>query len=134
MTEREERSGARPRWPAYLEPLRPDAVTAHRIRRGILTAAEALIQARARSWFEITAGWSAALAPLAAGVLVVFGTLAYRAAVPVDHSSPVAAAELESPPELVRSLAPDAVAPPALLIDMAEPTRDALLAAALIIP
>ncbi|MCG8469811.1 MAG: hypothetical protein MJB57_16660 [Gemmatimonadetes bacterium] len=115
-------------WPRYLEPLRPDEVTAQRMRRRILDAAGAL---RARSWFDVTAGWSSLLAPLAAGVLVVFGALAYRAA---DRDEPIPVATNEPSGELVPSLAPDAEAPPALLIDAVDPSRDAVLTAALVTP
>jgi len=118
-----------PEWPEYLEPLRPDEVTQRRIRRHVLAAAEAL-EIRARTWFDVTASWSSVLAPLAAGLLVVFGTLAYRAAEPV---APTVVAETPvEQRELVPSLAPDAEAPPSLLIDRAEPSRDAVLTAALI--
>ncbi len=119
-------------WPVYLEPLRPDEMTRHRIRRQVLAAAEA-IEVQARSWFDVTAGWSSILAPLAAGLLVVFGTLAYRA-VEADGADILATAPMGQPEELVSSLAPDAEAPPALLIDTDEPSRDAILAAALISP
>jgi len=119
-------------WPAYLEPLRPDEMTRHRIRRHVLAAA-GTIETRAQSWFDVTAGWSSVLAPLAAGLLVVFGTLAYRAA-GSDGEEPIAASLVGPTPDLVPSLAPDAEAPPALLIDMAEPSRDAVLTAALLSP
>ncbi len=125
--------GARSSWPEYLEPLRPDEMTRHRLRRSVLAAAEALMQRRAASWFEVTAGWSSVLAPLAAGLLVVFGTLAYRASAPEGVDAVAIEPALE-PLELVPSLAPDAEAPPALLIGFEEPSRDALLAAALITP
>lgn len=133
--DREQRSRKNPAesgWPSYLEPLRPDEMTRHRIRRHVLAAAEAL-ETQARSWFDVTAGWSSILAPLAAGLLVVFGTLAYRAA-DTDREDLLAPATVERPTGLIHSLAPDAEAPPALLIDMAEPSRDAVLAAALISP
>ncbi len=130
--DRDRIGGTRPKWLEYLEPLRPDEMTGHRLRRGIVTAAEALMERHAPSWFEVTAGWSSVLAPLAAGLLIVFATLAYRASAPdvVD----AVAIEPPEPLELVPSLAPDAEAPPALLIDFAEPSRDAVLAAALITP
>ena len=123
----------RSRWPEYLEPLRPDEMTRHRLRRSVLAAAGAMMERRTASWFEVTAGWSSVLAPLAAGLLVVFGTLAYRASALRDVDT-VAIEPAPDPIELVPSLAPDAEAPPALLIGFAEPSSDALLAAALITP
>ena len=58
--------------------------------------------------------------------------LLYRISVP---DAPELAADPDTAPVgLVRSLAADAEAPPALLIDLAEPSRDAVLTAALINP
>jgi hypothetical protein len=97
-----------------------------------MAAAEALFERRPLSWLDVTASWSAALAPLAAGLLVAAGVLLYRISLP---DAPEFAADVDSEPVgLVRSLAPDAEAPPALLIDLAEPSRDAVLTAALINP
>ena len=124
--------GWRPTWPEYLEPLRPDQLTRGRLRRNVLSAAEALLERRPLSWIDITASWSAALTPIAAGLLVAAGVLVYR--VSDTASSQVVAEAGQEPVELVRSLAPDAEAPPALLIDLAEPSRDAVLTAALITP
>ena len=124
--------GRRPAWPAYLEPLRPDQLTRGRLRRNVMAAAGALLERRPLSWIDITASWSAALTPIAAGLLVAAGVLAYRASGPAAPAV-VAEAEAESV-GLVRSLAPDAEAPPALLIDLVEPSRDAVLTAALINP
>lgn len=119
------------KWPEYLEPLRPDEMARHRMRRAIADAAESLLESRPLSWFEVTAGWSGILAPLAAALLIAFGALAYRASVPAEELAVEPAPE---PVELVESLAPDVEAPPALLIDGSEPSRDALLAAALVTP
>ena len=127
------RNGGRgPAWAEYLEPLRPDELTRRRVRRSVMAAAEALLERRPLSWLDVTASWSAALAPLAAGLLVAAGALLYRISVP-DAPEFVADADPE-PVGLVRSLAADAEAPPALLIDLVEPSRDAVLTAALINP
>lgn len=125
-------SGRGPAWAEYLEPLRPDDVTRRRLHRSVMAAAEALFERRPLSWLDVTASWSAALAPLAAGLLVAAGVLLYRISLP---DAPEFAADVDPEPVgLVRSLAPDAEAPPALLIDLVEPSRDAVLTAALINP
>lgn len=124
--------GHGPAWPEYLEPLRPDQLARRRLRRSVMAAAEVLLERRPLSWLDVTANWSAALAPLAAGLLVAAGALLYRISVP---DAPEFALDLEPEPVgLVRSLAPDAEGPPALLIDLVEPSRDAVLTAALINP
>lgn len=127
------RNGGRgPTWAEYLEPLRPDELTRRRLRRNVMAAAEALFERRPLSWLDVTASWSAALAPLAAGLLVAAGVLLYRISVP---DAPELAADPDAAPVgLVRSLAADAEAPPELLIDLAEPSRDAVLTAALVNP
>ncbi|MDE2878008.1 hypothetical protein [Candidatus Palauibacter soopunensis] len=127
------RDGGRgPGWAEYLEPLRPDELTRRRLRRNVMAAAEALFARRPLSWLDVTASWSAALAPLAAGLLVAAGVLLYRISLP---DAPEFVVDPDpTPVGLVRSLAPDAEAPPALLIDLAEPSRDAVLTAALINP
>ena len=126
--------GGRRAWPAYLEPLRPDQITRRRLRRNVVAAAEALLERRPLSWIDITASWSAALTPVAAGLIVAAGVLVYRLSGP---ATPRLAVEAEAETEavgLVRTLAPDAEAPPELLIDFLEPSRDAVLTAALITP
>lgn len=129
---RNRNGGNGPAWAAYLEPLRPDELTRRRLRRSVMAAAEALLERRPLSWLDVTASWSAAVAPLAAGLLVAAGLLLYRISAP---DMPELAADAEPEPiGLVRSLAPDAEAPPALLIDLAEPSRDAVLTAALVNP
>ncbi|MYA32361.1 MAG: hypothetical protein F4164_13300 [Gemmatimonadales bacterium] len=131
-SDRHRRSGGGPAWAAYLEPLRPDELTRRRLRRNVMAAAEALLERRPLSWLDVTASWSAALAPLAAGLLVAAGVLLYRISVP---DAPEFAADPDvAPVGLVRALAPDAEAPPELLIDLAEPSRDAVLTAALVSP
>ena len=127
------RNGPRgPAWAEYLEPLRPDELTRRRLRRGVMAAAEALLERRPLSWLDVTAGWSVALAPLAAGLVVAAGVLLYRLSVP---AAPDFAGDSNAEPTgLIHSLAPDAEAPPHLLIDFVEPSRDAVLTAALISP
>ena len=120
-------------WPEYLEPLRPDEMTRHRIQKRVMASAEALRDRRMRTWFDVTAGWSVILAPIAAGLLVVFGTLAYRTSAPTNNEYLALDPAPESV-ELLPSLAPDAERLPTLLIDAVEPSRDAVLAAALIAP
>lgn len=122
-------SGQNGRWPEYLEPLRPDEVTHHRLRRQITQAAETLLAIRTRSWYEVTATWSAVLAPVAATLLIVFGALAYRASAGPEPEQ--LAAEPADQRELLHSLA-DTDSPPALLIGAEEPSRDAILSAALV--
>lgn len=129
-TTRDMGTDRRPAWPAYLAALRPDELTQHRMRRRVMSAAASLLERRPATWFDVTAGWSFILAPLAAGLLVVFGALAYRASTPVLGPAEPEIAILE-PSGLVPALAPDVEGLPALLIDVAEPTRDAMLAAAL---
>ncbi len=125
-------AGREPAWAEYLEPLRPDELTRRRLRRSVMAAAEALFERRPLSWLDVTASWSAALTPLAAGLLVAAGALLYRISVP---DAPEFAVDPDPEPVgLVRSLAPDAEAPPAMLIDLVEPSRDAVLTAALINP
>lgn len=124
--------GRGPAWAEYLEPLRPDELTRRRLRRNVMAAAEALFERRPLSWLDVTASWSAALAPLAAGLLVAAGVLLYRISVP--EAPELAAGPDAAPVGLVRTLAPDAEAPPDLLIGLAEPSRDAVLTAALTSP
>ena len=131
MTTNDKRKTTRREWPAYLEPLRPDEITCHRMRKGVLGAAEALLATRTRSWFDVTATWSSVLAPLAAGLLVVFGALAYRASARTADSE-IAIESASAPVGLVSSLAPDAQALPALLTNIDDPSRDDMLAALLI--
>jgi len=126
--EREGRS-----WPEWLEPLRPDDMTRRRLHRAVMETAESML--RARTWTEVASRWSAVLAPLAAGLAVASGVLAYRAATPDAPAGPSVVADVASavaPVDLGTYLAPDAEAPPALLIDVVEPSREAVLTAALV--
>lgn len=120
-------------WPEWLEPLRPDDLTRRRLHRAVMDTAESML--RTRTWTEVASRWSAVLAPLAAGLAVASGALAYRAATPDASEGPAVAADLPAavaPFDLGPYLAPDAEAPPALLIDVVEPSREAVLTAALV--
>lgn len=120
-------------WPEWLEPLRPDELTRRRLHRAVMETAESML--RTRTWTEVASRWSAVLAPLAAGLAVASGALAYRAAVPDAPEGPAIASDLPAavaPVDLGPYLAPDAEGPPALLIDVAEPSREAVLTAALV--
>lgn len=120
-------------WPEWLEPLRPDELTRRRLHRAVMEAAGSVL--RKRTWTEVASRWSAVLAPLAAGLAVASGALAYRAAMPPAAERPAVASDLPAavaPLDLGPYLAPDAEGPPALLIDVAEPSREAVLTAALV--
>ena len=123
-------------WPEWLEPLRPDELTRRRLQNQVMLAAETVLGAPTRTWQDVSASWSAFLTPLAAGLAVAFGTLAYRAsAVPAPASvaatpETTAASFLDS--EIVPLLGADAEAPPAVLIDGTEVNREAVFRAALV--
>lgn len=125
----------KPGWPQWLEPLRPDELTRRRLHKRVMAAAEGMLWVRDRTWQDVTARWSSVLTPLAAGLAVACGMLAYRisAAPP-----PEAAAIAQVVPSTVESeeihplLGPDAEAPPTLLIDASELDREAVLTAALV--
>ncbi len=123
------------RWPRWMEPLRPDGFTRRRLHRQVMASARSLLSER-RSWQDVTAGWSSFLAPVAAGLTILFGALAYRAVRPASDG----AADRVAAPLLTVSerdpigfyLAPDAETPPQLLIDASEPSMESVLAAALV--
>lgn len=113
-------------WPAWLEPLRPDAVSRARMKRGIQAAAAPLLAARhPAAWWELAADWSSVAIPIAASIALLFGWLAYE-----SGPSPVPAPESERM-EMEALVQPASSSPPALLTDQAEPSSDALLAATL---
>jgi hypothetical protein len=103
------------------------------LHRNILATATGMLRAPGRTWHEVTARWSTLLTPIAAAIALAFGMIAYGVVedepVTVTIDAPPAARE---PLDLAPLLAPDAEAPPALLIDMAEPSREAVLTAALV--
>lgn len=126
---------SRPSWPSWLEPLRPDDLTRRRIQAAIMAHAERILPGR--SWYELTSRWSTVLAPLAAGLAVAFGTMAYRASAGDPPSIATGDARVVDGRELDSGvlgpfLTPDIDGPPSLLIDVAEPSRESLLAAVLV--
>lgn len=113
-------------WPAWLEPLRPDPVSRARMKRGIQAAAAPLLAARhPAAWWEVAADWSSVAIPIAASIALLFGWLAYE-----SGPSPAPAPDSERM-EMAALVKPASSSPPALLIDQAEPSSDALLAATL---
>jgi len=123
-------------WPDWLEPLRPDELARRRLHKRIMAAAEGRLRRPDRSWQDVSASWSAFLTPLAAGLAVAFGTLAYRASAPHAGSIAGAVAARESVAAAQSDITPllgaDAEPPPALLIDGSEVSREAVLRAALV--
>ena len=122
-----------PEWPAWAEPLRPDELTRRRLHKRVMAAAESMLRIPVRTWQDETARWSAVLTPVAAGLAVAFGMLAYRASAALPTAS-VAAGE---PPtvetiEIRPVFGMDVEAPPVLLIDTSELNREAVLSAALV--
>ena len=103
-----------------------------------MSAAESILQRRSQSWADVTASWAHAIIPLAAGVFLVAGGLAYLIS-SNDAAAPGMAVEIPvetsvEPAGLAHELAPDAETPPALLIGNLELDRNAVLAAAMIQP
>lgn len=123
----EEGSGRGP-WPRWLAPLRPDEVSRSRMRAVILARASGPLRARrGTGWREVAERWTTTLAPLAAGLALVFAGLAYRATRPVGAGPDVL--DVATVEELVGP-AP-AGAPPELLTAGTEPTADRVLQAAM---
>ncbi|MDH3732738.1 MAG: hypothetical protein OEU54_04355 [Gemmatimonadota bacterium] len=120
-------------WPAWLEALRPDEVTRQRLHNRVMTTAETMLRLPERTWSDVTAGWSSVLTPLAAGLAVAFGVLAYRASIDPEIESMAATepASIERD-EIQPLLGSEDTAPPALLIDEDELNGDAVLRAALV--
>ena len=71
----------RQRW---LEILRPDEVTAARLRRAILVAAGPLLAGERDSWWDVASDWATLLTPVAAALTLIFAGLAVRQGVPAD--------------------------------------------------
>jgi len=121
------------RWPEWCEPLRPDELTRRRLHKRVMAAAEGMLRIPDRTWQDVTARWSSALMPIAAGLAVAFGMLAYRISASPD---PVEVAQIEPSTvvteEIHPLLGPDVEAPPSLLIDASELNREAVLMAALV--
>ena len=113
-------------WPGWLEPLRPDALTRTRMKRGILARALPLLEARRPlMWQDIAAAWSRTLVPLAAAMMVVFAGLAYSAA-----RRPATQAVAELPPAiLLEGVVEPADRLPDVLTAASEPGADEWLTA-----
>lgn len=76
----------RPRW---LDILLPDEVTAARLRRAILDAAEPLLAGRRDNWFDVASDWATLLTPVAAALTLIFAGLAVRQGIPSDDPAGV---------------------------------------------
>ena len=74
----------RPRW---FDTMRPDEVTAARLRRAILAAAQPLLAARRDSWWDVASNWATLLTPVAAVLTLLFAGLAIRQGLPGDEST-----------------------------------------------
>lgn len=72
----------RPRW---LDSLRPDDMTAARLRRAILDAAHPLLAERDDSWWDVASNWATLLTPIAAALTLLFAGLAIRQVIPSDE-------------------------------------------------
>ncbi|MGH7542150.1 MAG: hypothetical protein ACRELC_14240 [Gemmatimonadota bacterium] len=118
-------------WPAWLEPLRPDEMSGRRMRNRILAAAGPLLRARARhASLDVAARWSSVLAPVAAAIALVFGALAHR----VGRDVPSPSVETITRPEAAvwePLLGTAADAPPAILTQASEPSRETVFTAAI---
>jgi len=94
------------------------------MRRGILRAAAPLLAARRPArWWDVAAEWSGLAAPIAAAIALLFAWIAYGA------SPPGIEPERQEMEALVRPSLQ--AAPPALLLDRAEPSSDGVLEATL---
>jgi hypothetical protein len=84
----------------------------------------------------VTAGWSSILTPIAAGLAVAFGVLAYRASigteVEIAATGPSDEVVTVDSHEIQPLLGPDDAGPPALLIEENELNREAVFRAALV--
>ncbi|MFV1985719.1 MAG: hypothetical protein ACC682_00445 [Gemmatimonadota bacterium] len=122
-------------WPSWLEALRPDEVTSRRLHKQVMARAESMLRLPERTWHDVTAGWSAVLTPLAAGLAVAFGVLAYRASISPEPET-LAQVDVHAGPATLESheirplLGPEDSAPPALLIEENELNREAVFLAA----
>ena len=89
------------RWPEWLEALRPDEVTRHRLRRAIFREAGPVLAARRESWADAVSEWATILSPIAAAVTLVFAGLALKQA-----AEPIEVADNTAPAPLVEDLIP----------------------------
>lgn len=97
------RNGTDDRWPQWLEPLRPDDLSSHRMLGEIMRRARPMLERREPDWLGVAAGWATMLVPVAAIITLVFVGIAIQASGPsaaADGSAPVAADET-APAQLV---------------------------------
>ncbi len=120
---RDQRNSERRIWPAWVQPLRPDEMSRRRLKKAVLSAAGPMLRAREWSWQDVAGRWAAVLAPIAAGLTILFAGLAYSA----SHSEPEARVEVFDLDPLV--LQPMNDGPPTLLTSTAEPSVEGILAA-----
>jgi hypothetical protein len=101
-----------------------------------MARAEATLRLPERTWRDVTAGWSSILTPIAAGLAVAFGVLAYRASigteVEIAATGPSDEVVTVDSHEIQPLLGPDDAGPPALLIEENELNREAVFRAALV--
>ncbi len=118
---------ARPAWPSWTEPLRPDALTLRRLRASILEAASPLLATRRLTWWEVASNWASLLTPVAAAAAVLFAVVALREQ-PVPAPAP-STAYAESPrlEDLVRWASAEEL--PQALIQDSTADLDVVLAA-----
>lgn len=106
-------------WPAWSEPLRPEAGRRDRIRDGIVAGAREELARRQRdAVLEVASGWTGRILPLAAAVALAFGWAAT-----LGGGSTAA-------PEAIRAerlVDPDSTALPGILVSGSEPSADRVL-------
>ena len=70
--------------PTWLDSLRPDDVTAARLRRDIIDAGHPLLAGRRDSWWDVASNWATLLTPVAAALTLLFAGLAIRQGISSD--------------------------------------------------
>ena len=66
----------------WLDALRPDDLTAARLRHAILDAAQPVLDGRRDSWWDVASNWATLLTPVAAALTLLFAGLAVRKGIP----------------------------------------------------
>jgi len=120
---RDQKDSERRVWPAWVEPLRPDEMSRRRLKNAVLSAAQPMLRARDWSWQDVAGRWAAVLAPIAAGLTILFAGLAYSA----SRSETEARVEAFEIDPLVLQPMNDGI--PALLTSTLEPSMEGILAA-----
>jgi hypothetical protein len=110
-------------WPAWVEPLRPDEMSRRRLKNAVLSAAVPMLRAREWSWQDVAGRWAAVLAPIAAGLTILFAGLAYSSSRPETEAR---AEAFEVDPLFLQPME-DGI--PALLTSTLEPSMEGILAA-----